>query len=107
MIKVLDGKRYNTETAEMVFGWSNGHHSGDFRRRDKDLYRTKKGAWFIHHEGGALTDMAVSCGSGTTGSSRIEPVCGRDAMRFLEAHSDESDAMAAIESYFSDQVDDA
>lgn len=43
MKKVVDGKVYNTETAELVHEWSNGRYGNDFRYRGKDLYRTKKG----------------------------------------------------------------
>lgn len=108
MIKIIDGKRYNTETAELVFEYANGHNCGDFQYRSKDLYRTKGGAWFIHHFGGAMTDMSVPCGNnGRGGSSDIEPVSDTDALGFLEAHSDDNAALAAIEKYFADDVVDA
>jgi hypothetical protein len=42
MIKVIEEKRYNTETAELVFKWTNGM-VGTFQYREKELYRTKKG----------------------------------------------------------------
>lgn len=32
----------------------------------KTYTKPKKGNWFIHHEGGPLTDMGVSCGSNST-----------------------------------------
>lgn len=108
MIKVVDGKRYNTETAEKVFGYWNGCSRSDFRFRTKKLYRTKNGAWFIHHDGGALTDMAVSVGNnGTGGSEDIEPVCITDAQAFLEAHSDDEEALAGLEKYFHEKIIDA
>ena len=108
MIMVIDGKRYNTETSEMVYRWMNGCFYGDFRFRLKNLYRTRNGAWFIYHEGGAMTDMAISVGSnGRGGSSKIEPVSKEDAFGFLQAHSDESDALEAIEKYFADSIQDA
>ena len=108
MIRVIDGKRYNTETAEQVVYWDNGHYAGDFKLRQKTLYRTAKGNWFIHHVGGALTDMAVTVGSnGYGGSSDIEPLTDQDAFAFLESRSDQDDAREAIEKYFADQVEDA
>lgn len=85
-----------------------GRYPGDFKRREKTLYRTSKGAWFLHHVGGAMTDMAVSVGNnGYGGSEDIEPIDEDDAFGFLQAHSDESDAVAAIEEYFNDHVEDA
>ncbi len=104
MKKVIDGKLYNTETAEHVHGWDNGRYGNDFRNRSKDLYRTKKGNWFLHHSGGPMTDMARSCGSNSTcGSSDIEPVSETDALGFLESHGG---AEAALK-YFAEQIEEA
>ena len=104
MKKVIDGKMYNTETAELVHEWDNGRFTSDFRYRRKVLYRTKKGKWFIHHNGGAMTDMAVSCGSNSfSGSEDIEPISEKNALRFLESH----DGIKAIEKYFADQIEEA
>lgn len=108
MIKIIDGKRYNTEKAECVFSYWNGYSTSDFHYRTKTLYRTQGGAWFIHHEGGALTDMAVSVGNGGKGGSEdIEPVSDEDAFGFLQAHSDDSEALEAIEKHFANRVQDA
>ena len=107
MIKIIDGKRYNTETAKRVYEWCNSYLPGDFKHRSKDLYRTQKGAWFLLHYGGALTDMAISVQGGTGGSSDIEPISDGDAFGFLQAHSDDSDAAKALETYFGDRIEDA
>lgn len=110
MIQVIDGKRYNTEKANRVFDWVNGHMTIDLYYRKKVLYQTQNGAWFIHHKGGAFTDMAVKCGNACignfySGSEKIEPVSEEDAFRFLQAHTDEEDAMQAIEKHFADRAD--
>jgi hypothetical protein len=107
MIQVIGGKRYDTAKATLVYSWWNGHNSTDFKYRHKRLYRTASGAWFIHHEGGAMTDMAQSRGRQTTGGESIEPVSNEDAYGFLESHSDEAKAVAAIEAHFADRVQDA
>ena len=108
MIQVIHGLRFNTDTSELVFNHWNGRSTSDFGYRSKTLYRTSKGAWFIHHVGGALTDMSVSVGNnGRGGSADIEPVCENDAYGFLEAHSDDSEAMAAIEKFYSDRIQEA
>lgn len=87
MRQVIDGKLYDTETAEQLHDWDNGRFGNDFRRRSKTLYRTSKGGLFLHHDGGPMTDMAVSVGSsGYGGSESIEPISERDAIRFLESH---------------------
>lgn len=105
MKAIIDGKRYNTATAKLIFDWDNGRPYTDFGHREKNLYRTKKGKIFIHHGGGPLTDMAVSDGSnnGRTGSQSIEPISDKDAFRFLCSHDGEEEA----ETLFPDMIEDA
>lgn len=107
MIKVIDGKRYNTDTAEMVYQWTNGYFPTDFNYRSKTLYRTERGAWFIHHKGGANTDMARQAGNSYSGGEDIEPITEDEAYEFLERHSGDEDAAEALEAYFADRLEDA
>ena len=107
MIQIIDGKRYDTDKSSLVFSWSNGHYISDFRHREKNLYRTKSERWFFHHIGGPMSDMAVACNDGLSGSSHIEPIGDADAFGFLQSRSDVADARTAIEKYFADQVEDA
>lgn len=51
--------------------------------------------------------MSVSVGNGRGGSESIEPVSSDDAYGFLEANSDDSDALAAIEKHFASKIVDA
>lgn len=88
MKAVINGKRYDTETAEVVISWTNGYYPNDFKFREKSLYRTPKGNWFILHVGGAMTDMAQRAGSNSmTGGSSIEPITADNARQFLESHN--------------------
>ena len=108
MEKIIDGRRYDTDKADLIFDWDNGRPESDFGWRIKRLYRSKHGAWFFVHRGGPSSDMAIPCGdNGRTGSSNLEAVSDDDAYRFLEAHSDDTDAARAIEQYFADRVVDA
>jgi len=104
MKRIIDGKRYDTSTAERVHSWDNSHYRSDFKHRSKDLYRTQRGAWFIHHEGGALTDMAERCeGNSYCGGKSIEPVSADDARAFLESHG----GTKALEQHFAEAIEDA
>lgn len=104
MKSIINGKRYDTSTATCVLTWTNGHSYNDFRYRSKDLYRTRSGNWFIYHEGGAMTDMAKSCGSNNfCGSESIEPISAEDAFRFLCSH----DGALEAEQYFPEKIQDA
>ncbi len=115
MKKVIGGKLYDTETAELVHKWDNGRYANDFRYRSKSLFRTKKGNWFLYHVGGPMTDMGQSCGSNNVcGSSdkeltpayeiyKIEPISPEDALRFLESH----DGAEVALKYFAEQIEEA
>jgi len=107
MLRIIAGKRYNTELAELVCHFSNGRSTSDFRYRIKRLYRTVRGVWFIHHEGGAMTDMARNAGDSVYGGEAIEPVSDQEAFSFLQAHSDQADARQGIATYFASSVQDA
>lgn len=104
MRQVIQGKLYDTATAEQVHHWDNGHFSTDFKFREKTLYRTGKGNLFIHHIGGAMTDMAQPAGSNSySGGESIEPINEQTAVRFLESHN----GTDAILKHFPDHVDEA
>ena len=104
MKKVIDGKVYNTETAERIFSWDNGRYGNDFRNRSKDLYRTKKGNYFIYHSGGPMTDMAISVGSNSTsGSSDIEAITTQEAIAFLQGKN----AVEILERLFPETLEEA
>ncbi len=103
MKKVIEGKVYNTETAEELHDWSNHYPCSDFKACSESLYRTKKGAFFIAGSGGPLSSYAVPCGGGTGGSEGIRPVSREEALEWLESHGGEE----AIEEHFSDMVEEA
>ena len=108
MIKVINHRRYNTEKSEQVVFVDNNLHRHDFRYRSWSLHRTTKGAWFLHHYGGALTDMSIPCGSNGRGAGEeLEPIGEEEALGFLELYSEQRDARAALEKYFAGAIDDA
>jgi len=53
MISVINGKKYNTKTSELVARGNNGLPLNDCWCRTEELYRSKKGNYFIvnmHYE---------------------------------------------------------
>lgn len=108
MRKMIAGKSYDTATAEEVFRHDNSLGPDDFRFRAKTLFRTRNGRWFLFHQGGPMTDMAQpSGGNGHCAGQDIEAISEEDAFGFIQAHSEESDAAAAIDEYFADRVQEA
>ncbi len=103
MKTIIDGRRYDTELATLVASWTNHHNRGDFRRVEEDLYVTPSGAWFIHGAGGPMTEYAVPCGDGTTGSERIIPLSEGGAYDWLEEHG----FTDQLEEHFADRIQDA
>ena len=97
MKKVIDGKLYNTETAELLHEWDNGCYGNDFNECSESLYRTKKGVFFIAGSGGAMSKYAESCGQNSVcGGEGIEPLTSAAAREWAETHDMDADEMAKV-----------
>ena len=102
MRKVINGKVYDTETAERVHEVSFGYAS-DFNHFEEALYRTPNGRWFIVGSGGALTRYATSHSDGTrSGGSAVIVLSDEEALRYLEQNDADAET---IERFF--QVEEA
>jgi len=87
MKAVIDGKSYNTETAEKLCEASSGLGNSDFKHWYEELYRTKKGAYFLAGYGGPMTRWARSCqGGGYSGSRGIRVLDDQEAREWVERH---------------------
>jgi hypothetical protein len=95
MQKIINGKRYNTETAELVATYDNGLSLSDFGKCCEDLYRTKAGRWFLHGSGGALSPWSVSIGNNGRGRGEgIEPMSEAEALVWCEDRDIDADTIA-------------
>lgn len=87
MIRIVNGKRYNTDTAELLCNISRGSYSrSDFQYDNTDLYVTQNGNFFISGEGGARSRWAQSVPNGSTGGSGLRPIDKADARSLLEQY---------------------
>lgn len=100
MKQVIDGKVYNTETAEKIAGWSNDYTPSDFNYCEEALYRTKKGAWFLYGEGGARSKYS---GNRSTYGHRITALTAEKARQWLE----ENQEIDLLEEHFADYLQEA
>ncbi|MBW2631253.1 MAG: hypothetical protein JRC90_05745 [Deltaproteobacteria bacterium] len=83
MKRIIDGKVYDTETAELIEEESFSNPR-DFHHTFQSLYKTKKGAYFFHGGGGPMTEYAIDLGNNNTGgSSNIWIVEQEDALKWL------------------------
>lgn len=92
MKKIINGKVYNTDTAECVGEWDNGCYGNDFNYCEESLYRKKTGEFFLYGSGGALSKYAESRGTNSWGSgSTIKPLKLKEAQEWAEERLDADD----------------
>lgn len=84
MKKVINGKMYNTETAESLGYWSYSNRF-DLHFMEEELFKTKSGNYFLHCYGGPSTKYAVSQGSNSwSGGEHIEILSYGSAKKWAE-----------------------
>ncbi len=104
MLKIIDGKRYNTETATEVAPGGNGMSRSDFAWFSETLYRTKNGAWFRAGRGGPASKYRHACpDGGWNGGNGLVRLTSDEALAWLEENTQND----AIEEYFGDQIENA
>jgi len=103
MKKVINGKLYNTETAEKLGDYWNGLGSSNFNNCSEILFKTKKGNYFLHGKGGAATKYAECSGKYASEGVDIIEYTRRDAMEWLSEH----DFPNIVEEEFPDLIEEA
>ena len=88
MQKIIKGRKYDTDTAQEVCGYSNGLPFGDFDWVQETLYVKRTGEYFLHGKGGARSKYAVPDGDFMGGGSEIIPLSEADAKAFVEENGD-------------------
>lgn len=84
MVKIINGKKYNTDTAEEVGSWWNGLGWNDFHAVQETLYRKRTGEFFLYGEGGAATQYAEPCGDMWGAGEKIVPLSIENAKEWAE-----------------------
>ena len=88
MTKIIEGKKYSTETAIFV-GSDSYSHYGDFRWWYEALYVKKNGEFFLRGEGGPMSRYCEMIGSNEwSGSEAIIPLDYDEAREWAEEHLD-------------------
>jgi hypothetical protein len=89
MYKVINGKRYNTETADRI-AQDDGHFGrSDFKWCEETLYRKHTGEYFLYGEGGPLSKYAAPAyGGGRESGEKITPLSYTEAQKWAEEHLD-------------------
>lgn len=85
MKKIINGKLYNTETAQEVGCWSNTGNTRDFSYVSEGLYRKKTGEFFLYGEGGPMSQYSRSIGNNEwSGGEEIIPLTWEAARKWAE-----------------------
>ena len=88
MKKIINGKRYDTDTAMEVAYTSYGNRR-DFRFWKETLYRKNTGEFFLHGVGGPTSKYAVSTGMNQwSGGEMIIPLTIEAAQEWAEKYLD-------------------
>lgn len=91
MKKIISGKVYDTETAQVLGSWSN-MSDRSLERIDETLYRKRTGEFFLHGEGGPMSRYAVQIGQNNwRGGEKIAPLSWDDARSWVESHLNSED----------------
>lgn len=89
MKKIINGKVYDTSTAQKLASAGNSNCSDGMARYSEVLYRKRTGEYFLHGSGGAMTKYATSLGGGSWGSGEsIIPLSYAEATEWAETHLD-------------------
>lgn len=89
MYKVINGARYNTETAKELGSYSNTYNDRDLNYYMETLYLTKSGKYFLHGEGNAMSQYAECYGANSWGcGAKIIPMTEAEAQQWASEHLD-------------------
>jgi hypothetical protein len=102
MIKIIDGTRYNTDTAMLVARHDSGNPASASSYTE-ELYLTPKGAWFLAGRGGPPSRYGEEVGGILQCGSTIIPMSPSEARGWLEEH----DEVKALEEHFGQVIVDA
>lgn len=103
MKRIIDGKKYDTETAKEVGFWTNEYNKFDFNFVKETLYLKRTGEFFLFGEGGANSKYARQCGGNSWDSgSEIIPLDFQSAKLWSEDYLD----VDTFEKYFGEVVED-
>ena len=87
MKKIINGKKYNTETAKVVGSWSNNHSYSDFSYCEETLYEKRTGEFFLYGEGGPMSKYRSACWQNSwSGGVDIIPMTEIEARKWAEKH---------------------
>lgn len=87
MKKIINGKRYDTETATRAGKFISDFARNDFNFYQETLLKKRTGEYFLHGQGEANTRYALPVGGNTWGAGEmIIPMTHKEAEEWAEKH---------------------
>lgn len=88
MKKIIRGRLYDTEKATEI-GHDSHSNRGEFNYWCETLYRKRTGEFFLHGEGGTVSNYAVCYGQNNwSGGEKIIPLSFDEAQHWAKEHLD-------------------
>lgn len=92
MKKIINGKKYDTETAQKMGWWSANYSVSDFHFYEETLFRKRTGEFFLHGSGNAASKYARRIEMNSWGGGEeIIPLTYEAAREWAEEHLDVDD----------------
>lgn len=86
MKKIINGKKYDTETAKEMGYFMAGCNRGSFYFYEETLYKKKTGEWFLYGDGNACSKYSACDDGQSWGTSEIIPLTEDEAKKWAERH---------------------
>lgn len=95
MKKIINNKKYDTNTATKVADYWNGYGASDFNYMAEELYVKKNGEYFLAGKGGPLTKYVNYYGGNRTYGEEIIPMTLKEAKEWAleKLNCDEYEAL--------------
>ena len=103
MRAVIEGRRYNTETATEVASIESGHNPSELDYFTEALYHTARGNWFLAGWGNTRSPYSTGAASTRACGERVTVLGPAEAQEWLEEHG----KVDALEAYFGELIEDA
>lgn len=92
MQRVIDGKRYNTDTAKRLGSWESDQDYQGLHHEEETLYLTKTGNYFLHGCGGAASRYNKKTSTNSwIGGEQIVPISEEYARKWAADHLTENE----------------
>lgn len=85
MNKIINGRRYDTDSAKCIAVWDNGEPSGVSQYYSETLYRKRTGEHFLCRKGGAMSPVSRMRDGSIRGGWDLLPMGLADAKAWGEA----------------------